>query len=109
MSTCPCGKGGRHTCALCSRRVCEWHSAGMPDGVKTAPVCFPACDEPWWLTPRDGMSSPAESDEESDATKAHARRLLLRGADPEAVASELGLSVQWVRSEARKVSVEVRR
>lgn len=103
---CPCGKGAVVQCALCHRALCGWHSAGGPfdEGgqVVLHPVCWPKCDAEWWLNPRDSGSAVVESDEESERTKEHARRLLARGADPDAVAGELGLGVGWVRSEARK-------
>ena len=105
MRLCPCGRHSRHACALCVRCLCEWHSAGTPSekgGAELVPVCFPACDAPWWLNPRDVTSVPVEDEDEREATKAHARRLLARGAEPEAVAAELGLSEHWVRAAARR-------
>lgn len=105
---CPCGDVKRATCNACGRKLCGWHHALGPfadgeGGIGLAPVCWPACSAEWWehagceYTAQERLETARPSPE----TIAHAAALLRRGADPGAVARELGISecTLWARIE----------
>ena len=102
---CPCGQARQAACVHCGRNICYEHLAYTVTGQEGVldPACMPRCDAAWWKDAYvTGYAVRNATGEDEVATFAHAARLLLRGADAEAVAAELGLSEARVRDIAKR-------
>jgi len=105
LVTCPCGQARKATCAHCGRNICYEHLSYTVTGQEGAldPACMPRCDTRWWAeSPVVGYAVRQATTVDEVSAFAHAARLLLRGADVEVVAAELGLSEVRVRDIARR-------